>query len=560
MQALEQMHGPLVRSPGIALGLPRVTTDLAVALALASLYLTVGAILSLVHHSIAGDAWSRVGNAYYVLYSRDPHLAAMGFVWNPLPSMLALPWLPFMSAWPPLVRDGFIMNIWSAIFMALAAQQIFGTLRDLRLSWLLALAVTLCFALHPIIIQYGANGMTEALFILLLVVVVRHLAQWSRSNQTAPLAVAGIALGVAYLVRYEAAAVGAAVGALVLWLVFKRTAGSRRERTIAAVADGLVLGAPVAATFVAWALASWLIVGQPFEQFSSQYGTASQLAVDFEGSYYGTGDAMSIALAFSARQVFALTPFLLPIVAFAGFTGLIRRDASVLVPLIVFGAVVVFAILAWITGRSGGWLRYYITVIPLAALLTGWALSHVWSMRRVPGTAWRGRLVAGVSRVMLVGITGAIIIMQAASLPAGAATLFDSELRRPEGTTTDIQRWESGQQVAAYVDDLGLESGSVLLDVFLGFPIVLHSREPRQFVITPDRDFIAVLNDPATFGVRYLLVPPPDVALGELDAINRQYPGIYEDGAGIATMVKEFKSPSSNLQWRLYRLNVTPDQ
>ena len=29
-----------------------------------------------------GDAYSRVGNAYYVLFSRDPHLAAIGFVWG----------------------------------------------------------------------------------------------------------------------------------------------------------------------------------------------------------------------------------------------------------------------------------------------------------------------------------------------------------------------------------------------------------------------------------------------------------------------------------------------
>ena len=39
----------------------------------------------------SGDAWSRITNAYYVLYSRDPHLAAIGFIWNPLPSLMAIP-------------------------------------------------------------------------------------------------------------------------------------------------------------------------------------------------------------------------------------------------------------------------------------------------------------------------------------------------------------------------------------------------------------------------------------------------------------------------------------
>ena len=39
------------------------------------------------------DAMSRVANGYYVLFSRDPHLAAIGFVWNPLPSLAAIPLL-----------------------------------------------------------------------------------------------------------------------------------------------------------------------------------------------------------------------------------------------------------------------------------------------------------------------------------------------------------------------------------------------------------------------------------------------------------------------------------
>ena len=36
---------------------------------------------------VPGDALSRVANGYYTLFSRDPHLAAVGFVWNPLPSL-----------------------------------------------------------------------------------------------------------------------------------------------------------------------------------------------------------------------------------------------------------------------------------------------------------------------------------------------------------------------------------------------------------------------------------------------------------------------------------------
>jgi hypothetical protein len=96
--------------------------------------------------------------------------------------------------------------------------------------------------------------------------------------------------------------------------------------------------------------------------------------------------------------------------------------------------------------------------------------------------------------------------------------------------------------------------GSVLVDDFLGFVIVMASEHPDQFVITPDRDFQAILADPAQAGVRYVLVPP-DRDLGSLDAVNRAYPHIYDSGAGIATLTNQFNDASDlGRNWRLYRL------
>src|SRR5512138_1944283 len=57
---------------------------------------------------IPQDAVSRVANGYYVLFSRDPHLAAVGIVWNPLPSLVLLPLLPLGALVPALVRDGLV--------------------------------------------------------------------------------------------------------------------------------------------------------------------------------------------------------------------------------------------------------------------------------------------------------------------------------------------------------------------------------------------------------------------------------------------------------------------
>jgi len=103
---------------------------------------------------------------------------------------------------------------------------------------------------------------------------------------------------------------------------------------------------------------------------------------------------------------------------------------------------------------------------------------------------------------------------------------------------------------------MDLPRGSVLVDAFLGFPIILQSRDPQQFVITADRDFLQVLADPVLFGVDYLLVPPGN-GHGSLDAIHRMYPGLATDSR-FALPVEVFPAVGPSPSWTLYRL-VKPD-
>src|SRR5450631_3240482 len=48
-----------------------------------AVYLVLGVLLDFHYQTFALDAVSRLANGFYLLYSRDPHLAAVGFVWNP---------------------------------------------------------------------------------------------------------------------------------------------------------------------------------------------------------------------------------------------------------------------------------------------------------------------------------------------------------------------------------------------------------------------------------------------------------------------------------------------
>lgn len=541
-------------------------------------YLALGAFFAFGAATIAGDALSRVGNAYYVLFSRDPHLAAMGFVWNPLPSMAALPLVALSGVWPPLVQQGFAANVVSAVFMAAAVYQLRGWCRDLGLGTLASLVVTGLFAAHPLIALYGANGMSEAPFVFFLVVAARRLGAWVRTQEVAALVLSGGALALAYLTRPEAIAAAIAGCAVVGALSFVHAQGRFRDRGAVARADVALFGAPFAAAFAAWALASWIIVGSPFETFTSVYGGSNQIALAIETIRQSTGDTPAAALSFAARQILGLEPLLLPILIIGGTVGAFRRDARMLAVVAIFGSVLLFSLGLFLAGKSYGWLRFYIGLIPLAAMAAGAAIAGIRgrprnvtfaALLRSPGPRAKPMLrhVVGTStRGALIGLT---LMLVGVGLPSGLATVRAPDLAREEdlhvsGLSAASGReipWEWHQyrlagDVARYLDSLGLPDGAVVVDVALGFWIVLQSDRPRQFVITPDRDFDSIVADPAAFGARYLLVSPSS-GLGGVTAIARAYPGIFETGAGVAILDREFSSPDGaqyTWPWRLYRV------
>jgi hypothetical protein len=84
----------------------------------------------------------------------------------------------------------------------------------------------------------------------------------------------GIAMALSYLTRYDAVACIAAAGVT----TYRRAPAPPRLRR--ALLGLLLVSGPGLASFVGWAVAvaSWLITGLPFAQFSSQYGNTAFLA------------------------------------------------------------------------------------------------------------------------------------------------------------------------------------------------------------------------------------------------------------------------------------------
>jgi hypothetical protein len=520
----------------------------------AGLYLVIGALLAFRYESFNGDAQARLANAYYMLYSRDPHLAAVGFVWNPLPSFSMVPLLLLARVWPALSVRAFASNIMSALFMAGAVVQFRATLADCRVRRTTAFVLTVLFAIHPMIAYYGGNGMSEGLFLFTLASACRYLMQYLDNGETVPLVRAGVWLAFAYFTRYEAAAAIGFGAIAVVGVAFHRASGDTRTRARAAIGDATIFGLPPLFAFVSWAVASWVIVGHPFEQFSSDYGTTSQL------SLMGNTNA---TLGFAIKMAVLMAPLAFPVALVALALALRRRDYRVLGPLAVFGGVLLFAVAAFADAKTAGWFRYFITAAPLALLLTG--VCFAGSADAVATEEpWARAVQAGVA----VGVAGAVGL---ASMAASASAMANRNIGREEhlhlarvirgeqpSDRTDAGLFPDSLSMARYLDSLHLPHGSILADTFSGCVpfIVVESKHPKQFVITNDRDFKPILADPVGFHARYLLVPNP-TGNGSLDAINRTYPDIFRTGAGIARQVKEFNTPGCHV-FRLFA--VLPQQ
>ena len=488
------------------------------------------------------DAVSRGVSALLVTDGRDPHLAAIGFVWSPLPTLLAIPLAPLRHLWPAMVEQGFAMIVVSCLCTALAVVELSALLRDLGLETSLRRALTLAFVLHPMILLYAINGMSEACFVCCLIFTCRALMQWLHTDELGSLVRTGLALAFAYLARYEAVPAGIAVVAVVAIVSVLRSGRDRATRLTDAGSDALVVALPLVFTVAVWAFASWVIVGHPFDSFSSQYGNSRLLKLDAGGLEAVVGRTVPAKLGYLTEQVVGLSPLLLLIVAAAVVFATRTRDLRVYGPLAVFGAVSGAQALGLLSGATFGVLRFQITLIPLALVLLATVLAGRPEPQRRISPNWV------VASILLVALTSTI-------------TMNSTRLGREEYETIDavqhgvsqLDRWESAREVAAYVDRELPPDRLVLIDQAVGFAIIAHTRRLQSVATTADLDFKAVVADPISFSVGLIVVPEPTGA-NRVDAITTAYPQLFDNGTEFAQLVLDVPAKGNQPHWRVFKV------
>lgn len=562
---------PISAASGVSTGRQprrsRLADEIFIVFAAAALLYTLAAEFMIRQNLIFTDATSRMANAFFVLFSRDPHLPAMGFVWNPLPSFVQLPILPFTTLFPALAVYGVAGAIQSVLSMAAATAGICICLRKLGVNRLPRLVLVGLFAGQPMIMLYAGSGQSEPMMIFFLVMVASALISWIQSRQIGHLVAAGVWLGLGYLTRYETGATAVGVAVLVGLVTLFSTSGTRQYRLKLALNDVVLVIMPFVFAFTLWAAAARILVGEWFPTFGSKYGNSAQVAAATQWIQQGTGTTFGQTLAYLGKQTVALAPLAGGVLLWAIVLGIRRRSLVVVVPLVVFGSVMAFCGLVLLMGASFGWLRFQITVIPMTVLLAGAIIG-------MQGSAGRAQLyfgpMSGKARRAGPAVAAvAVLLAVAAAWPIQARVLTDPGLNlareeapmlsdvfhptRPGNDLRLLKMFQTEHQIAAYLAQLNPGTGTVLAASAYAFPIITSSRDPHMFVISSDFDFNSSVNGPAAHHIKYVLVRSD----ARSDEVQLRWPTMYANGNGIGTLVRHWVAVLG--EWRLYRINATPE-
>jgi hypothetical protein len=310
----------------------------------------------------------------------------------------------------------------------------------------------------------------------------------------------------------------------------------------------LIAAGPFLLAFATWTITSWVIVGSPFEQFSSVYGNSSQIA--------SNGGNINGGVMLAAIQAWFLEPLAVVALLASLAVAIRRKDPRVFAVLSITLPIYGFVLFGVAHHLLFGWMRFSILVIPTSVLCFGVVLSektHTVRLRRRRALGHQLNLAARgiVSSLLLLGIALPVATEGMLNPSVGIESAGDLRpLVAQHGRGSLGPIYVEDAEIASYLDHQHLARGSVLIDTFNGWPIVANSDNPTQFVITSDRDFQSKLSDPVGAGLKYLLVPDPRAG-SQLDAVNRLYPGIYDSGAGIAVLDRQFYGG-----WRLYEIKT----
>jgi len=436
-----------------------------------------------------GDAIARTAAAQHVVLSRDPHLAAVGFYWMPLPTLSQIPFVLLLG---PFGEVRFAGPLTSALWAALSIPVLAAIGRRNGAPPRLTLFLCTVYALSPVVVWAGSNGMSESSSFFFLTLIVYAYSVWRIEQRPSDLVLLAFALAGEMLCRYETIPLAIALAAVVAVTLPRR----QWARTM------VMIGLPAAYVFTLWLGASYLIVDDPFYWFKELNALAKTS---------GTGAAIFATSGSHTRNVVGFV---------VGFVLLFSLLLVVLVPLCL-GRTLRVTVTDW---RST--VRNFGLLVPafVFPLLLGsqmlrrnapaaaryfypcWVVAVAAALALAGGAGWPRRTWRTRRAVIAVAAPlAAVVQLFALANPRVANVeredvLFAPLTGRPapsvsgQGLLADqLDDWD---ELFAAADPLLATGDRLLLDTDSAPQAVLFTGHPRQLIIPEDRDFEPILAAP----------------------------------------------------------------
>jgi hypothetical protein len=501
------------------------------------LELVAGYYCNYLNGMVMGDAFARVANAFYVLYIQPQHLASIGFVWNPLPSLMELPFMLLVPFFKPMATAALAGVIVSSLFAAGTAVLIYKNCIHFNVPTRVTFTLLALYVFNPFIFIYGFNGMSEAMFIFCIVLTITQLVQWIYDEKPIHLFWIGVALALAFLIRYEAIPFAAAVFLALVFFMLKKRYYSRNKKSIWSYFEGtvLVVFVPLAASVVLWILANWIFMGDPLYFLTSEYSNAVQSEANLPADILAlAGDEIGV-LFYVFKKLVVFIPLLIIILVFRLINKQLFNWETVML-LVLALSIPVFQYIMLLMSSSFGWLRFFIYPLPVAV---AWL---PYEMGKLKGDKPVFKNMA-VSFYCLALITSAVLTGIVINNPDIANEEYSTYVTGNEGFI--IQG-----EVADYINQ-NCSDGILLLDSFETYYVILNLDSTDNVITTCSYIFEEAVKNPYEHEVKYILTVNPS-GLGVSDAINKYYPDLYENGASWCTLEKDFGD------YRLYKVSVMP--
>ncbi len=455
------------------IGQPGWVEGLALFLVAAGVYFWLGYHTVVEDSVVVFDALDRLTRAYMVWHNEPPKLAAIGFVFPPLTTMVFLPFTMFKPVATSLVALPLMSSIFGGAIVV-SMNRLFARCSMPGLQRWLVIAV---FALNPLIVFYAGNGMSELAYLALLTFSLYCFASWVLTTQPRYLVAAALAFSLLALLRYSFGIWALVIAVLiVIGLGRKGAESDETEGTL------ITFLAPLVYAVGVWILFNWLIVGDPLGWLTS----SGAFAVNAPQAG-GSGDV--------------------------GLPEVLLRSGQLTLGVFALGIVVVPALIMTAIAKRDemSWWLAILAIVGLVVIGAGALLEQdldAFAMRNalpvlvvcVAGVAWLYRVLPAMRLLVFVGALAGLVVTGVGSWIAMANYPFQSQeqaFTRAIATGADQDGknsiggfrvgTRSEEQMAAYINANVEGRSAILADNAQTFGVILLSGRPETFFDRVDR-------------------------------------------------------------------------